>query len=215
MRVLVFLAAVCLCVTAQAGSLRAKVTQPNGSAVADTIVVVEPLDAPAPPLQGTKTEIVDQIDKQFVPYVKAIRAGSFVSFPNKDNIRHQVYSFSPAKQFELPLYAGTPAAPIKFDTPGVVTLGCNIHDWMIGYVYVTDTPWYAKTGEDGQATVDHIPAGRYAVHIWHPRMKESEDDTKREVTISESGSSDQSWTIDLKPDFRPRRAPLGRESGYR
>ena len=92
------------------------------------------------PTAASPREVVDQIDKEFVPYVKPVRTGSFVQFPNKDHIRHHVYSFSAPSKFELPLYMGTPAQPVLFDKPGVVKLGCNIHDWMIGYVYVTDSP---------------------------------------------------------------------------
>lgn len=216
MRILIALSALYLCCAVRAGALNATVTKADGTPIADTVVIAEPVDAPVPPPPRVpETEIVDQIDKQFVPYVKVIRAGSFVSFPNKDNIRHQVYSFSRAKRFELPLYAGTPAAPVKFDTPGIVTLGCNIHDWMIGYIYVTDTPWYAKTGDDGKATIRDLPAGNYDVRIWHPRMGESESDTKRTITINAAGTLPETWTISLKPDIRPRRAPLGRVGSYR
>ena len=85
-------------------------------------------------------EIVDQINLEFVPHVKPVVVGSPVYFPNKDDVRHHVYSFSPAKRFELPLYSGTPAAPVVFDRPGIVAIGCNIHDWMLGYIYVAETP---------------------------------------------------------------------------
>ena len=96
-------------------------------------------------LPTRRDAVVDQVDKEFTPKVNAILVGTSVIFPNHDNVRHQVYSFSPAKRFELPLYAGVPAQPVVFDTPGVVVLGCNIHDWMVGYVYVSESPYFAKT----------------------------------------------------------------------
>lgn len=113
---------------------------------------------------------MDQIDKEFVPLVVPVQVGAAVSFPNKDNIRHHVYSFSPAKRFELKLYSGVPAKPVVFDRPGPVTLGCNIHDWMVGYIYVVDTPWFGKTSADGVASFE-LPAGDYVVKVWHPWMK--------------------------------------------
>ena len=99
---------------------------------------------PLPEKRGR--EIVDQINLEFVPHVKPVVVGSPVYFPNKDDVRHHVYSFSPAKRFELPLYSGTPAAPVVFDRPGIVAIGCNIHDWMLGYIYVAETPYLAAHG---------------------------------------------------------------------
>ena len=120
---------------ARAAEIAAQVTDQAGRPVADAIVVAAPVDwVPRPATRHVK-EIVDQIDKEFTPRVKAIYVGTSVSFPNKDNIRHHVYSFSPAKRFELPLYAGTLARRVVFDKPGVVVLGCNIHDWMVAYLY--------------------------------------------------------------------------------
>ena len=102
--------------------------------------------------------IIDQRDKQFIPYVTALQVGTSVWFANTDKIRHHVYSFSPAKKFELPLYAGVPAEPVVFDRPGFVTLGCNIHDWMIAYVAVLTTPYFAVTHAEGRARLNKSPA---------------------------------------------------------
>ncbi len=85
-------------------------------------------------------------------------SASYVQFPNKDNIRHHVYSFSAARKFELPLYSGTPAQPVLFDKVGVVKLGCNIHDWMIGYIYVTETPYFGKSNAEGRVDMDPAAA---------------------------------------------------------
>ncbi|HAW22137.1 MAG TPA: hypothetical protein DCX38_02040, partial [Pseudomonas sp.] len=113
--------------------------------------------------------VMDQIDKQFVPAVLAVATGTAVSFPNRDDIRHQVYSFSPAKRFELRLYEGTPSAPVTFDQPGLVILGCNIHDWMLGYVYITDDPWFGVSDAEGRIQLD-APAGQYPAPLWHPAL---------------------------------------------
>src|SRR5204863_937520 len=99
---------------------------------------------------------VAQKDKTFIPFVTVVQTGTPVQFPNQDPIRHHVYSFSPPKPFEIKLYAGTPVAPIVFDKPGEVVLGCNIHDHMLAYIYVVDTPYFGKTGKDGRARLESV-----------------------------------------------------------
>src|SRR6478736_7443487 len=115
--------------------ITATVVDDQGKPVADAVVVAVPADGGIR-LPTRRDAVVDQVDKEFTPRVNAILVGTPVIFPNHDNVRHHVYSFSPAKRFELPLYAGVPAQPVVFDTAGVVVLGCNIHDWMVGYIYV-------------------------------------------------------------------------------
>ena len=127
-----------------------------GKPVADAVVVAVPADG-AVRLPTRRDAVIDQVDKEFTPKVNAILVGTPVIFPNHDNVRHHVYSFSPAKRFELPLYAGVPAQPVVFDTPGVVVLGCNIHDWMVGYIYVSESPYFAKTRADGKAAIADQP----------------------------------------------------------
>jgi hypothetical protein len=136
-----------------------------------------------------------------------------VHFPNSDNIRHQVYSFSPAKKFELPLYAGSSAPPVTFDKPGVVVLGCNIHDWMIGYVYVSETPFYAKTGAAGAAVLSDMPPGEYTVRIWHPSMDRAEETTSRRVTLAADPGSEE-WQLGLKPSIRVPRVSGAASPSY-
>jgi len=157
---------------------------------------------------------VDQVNRQFVPYVKAIAVGTSVSFPNKDNLRHHVYSFSEAKRFELPLYSGVSATPVKFDTPGVVILGCNIHDWMIGYIYVSESPWFAVTDKQGRAMIQGLPEGRYRVRSWHPLMEIDEQTTVQTVNVVTAPDTELNWDLKLKPDIRQRRAPVGGMRGY-
>lgn len=200
---------------AEAGELSALVKDQADHPVEDAVVLatLEGGSAAAPAARGRET--VDQINKEFVPYVKPIVVGSSVSFPNKDNIRHHVYSFSPAKTFELPLYIGTPATPVVFDRPGVVTIGCNIHDWMIGYIYVATTPYSGKTGGDGKVRLENLPPGRYVVRVWHPRLLGTEESTSRSITVERSGAVAVAWELTLKPDLRPRRAPVPGQRGYR
>ena len=132
--------------------------------LADVVVSLHPAAGSSAPARA----VMDQRDSTFVPGVLAVQAGTTVNFPNSDTVRHQVYSFSPAKPFELPLYEGTPLAPVLFDRPGVVVVGCNIHDWMIGYIVVLDTPHFAKTDANGRLRID-LPPGRYRLQAWHSR----------------------------------------------
>jgi hypothetical protein len=197
---------------AGAADFTAVVKDQSGEPVADAIVVATPRGA-APRLRPGR-ETVDQIDKEFVPYVKPLVVGSPVFFPNKDNIRHHVYSFSPAKTFELPLYSGTPAHPVVFDRPGIVTIGCNIHDWMIAYIYVAETPWFGTTSRDGRVKLENVPPGAYSIQVWHPRMEGSEGATARPVAIG-TAAAEGIWQLTLKPELRPRRAPVPGQRGYR
>ena len=141
----------------------------RGAPVADVVVVLDPLDAPL--VTANSHAMIDQVDRQFAPRISVIRTGTAVDFPNKDQIRHQVYSFSAAKPFTLKLYAGRSAPPVVFDHPGLVVLGCNIHDRMVAFVAVVDTPYFGRTGVDGQLQLN-VPSGRYRLRIWHPDLKQ-------------------------------------------
>ena len=200
---------------AEAGEVNAVVRDQRDQPVEDAVVLAVPESgAGALPAKPGREE-VDQINKEFVPHVKPVLVGSPVYFPNKDDIRHHVYSFSAAKTFELPLYVGTPAKPVVFDRPGVVTVGCNIHDWMIGYIYVAETPYFGKTGRNGKVGLQNLPPGPYAVLVWHPRMEGSEESTRRSVGIDRSGAVDVAWQLTLRQELRARRAPVPGQRGYR
>lgn len=99
-----------------------------------------------------------------------VTTGTAVTFPNRDMVRHHVYSFSPTKKFELKLFAGTPANPVVFDKSGIAVLGCNIHDNMAAWVVVVDTPFYARTDSLGLAGLADVPAGSYRLRVWHSRL---------------------------------------------
>ncbi len=190
------------CAAAPAAELHVSVKDHKGKSVADAVVLAVPVDPRNAQHAHPPPDAVDQVDKQFVPYVKPVYVGSTVRFPNSDKIRHQVYSFSAAKKFELPLYAGSDAPPVIFDKAGVVVLGCNIHDWMIGYIYVSETPFYAKTGPLGTASIGEMPPGEYTVRIWHPNMDRAEDATSRHVVVAADAAANAEWQIGLKPSIR-------------
>jgi plastocyanin len=154
---------------AMAATIEASVADARGHAVSDAVIYAIPAGRTLPLAQ--KTAIMDQKNRMFIPHVLPVQVGTAVRFPNSDDIRHQVYSFSPAKTFQLPLYAGTPATPLVFDKAGVVTLGCNIHDQMNAFIIVVDTPYFEKTSGDGRASLDDLESGRYTIHVWYPDMR--------------------------------------------
>lgn len=149
---------------AHAAEVRLDVTS-AGAPVGDAVVSLQNGTSTT---TRTATARMDQQHSAFVPAVLPVQAGTLVSFPNRDNIQHHVYSFSQPRQFEIPLYSGNQAAPVRFEKPGVVVVGCNIHDWMIGHIVVLDTPYFGKTGADGRLRLD-VPPGRYTVRVWHVR----------------------------------------------
>jgi plastocyanin len=162
-----------------------------------------------------KPEVVVQEDKEFRPFVKAVLVGTPVQFPNRDDVLHHVYSFSPPKPFELKAYAGTPQEPVVFDRPGPVALGCNIHDWMLAYIYVSESPHFVTTAADGTARLARLPQGSYTVRVWHPRLAAPEASTARAVVVGANGAVEAAWTLKLKRDSRVRRAPSASGRGYR
>jgi plastocyanin len=205
--------------SAFAMNMRASVQDDAGKPVKDAVVYAVNLDTSAPVPRTVQDAVMDQQDEEFVPYVLPIQAGTTVYFPNKDKIRHHVYSLFTPKKFELMLHKGTPPAPVLFDKPGVVVLGCNIHDWMIAYIFVLETPWFAKTGEDGKAELRNLPPGTYEVRAWHPRMKETAESTGKRVAAPRQdgagGDVDIEFRITLKPEWRPHRVPASPGGGYR
>ena len=199
---------------ARAAELKVTVKDHKGKGVADAVILAVPVDPRNAQRVRPQPDAVDQVDKEFVPYVKPILVGSTVRFPNSDNIRHQVYSFSPVKKFELPLYGGTDAPPVVFEKPGVVILGCNIHDWMIGYIYVSETPFFAKTGALGTAAITDLPPGEYTVRIWHPSMDRAEETTSRHITLAAESPMSAEWQVGLRPSIRVPRVSGGASPSY-
>ena len=170
---------------AGAAPLDVAVLDALGAPLAGAAVYLESAAARAAsrPLAGYE---ITQKDRQFQPQVNLITLGSVVRFPNLDTVRHQVYSFSPAKSFELKLYAGQEASPVTFDQPGLAVLGCNIHDAMVAWVLVVETPYRALTGADGRARLD-APAGNYRLRGWHAGLPPGAPATDQPVTVGAGG----------------------------
>jgi len=200
-------------VHAQTAEIAALVKDAAGKPLAEAVVVAVPSDGSVRMPAKAREDAIFQVDKEFVPKVSVVRAGTAIAYPNNDTVRHHVYSFSPAKKFELPLYQGVPSKPVVFDQPGVVVLGCNIHDWMVAYVYVSESPHFAKSGADGNATITGLPPGAYVVRAWHPQLEGDEVQTRKVVDLSKSRRASGEWSLALKPELRVRRAPASKHSG--
>ena len=155
-----------------ASALSVTVLGADGKPVEGAVVIAEPVNGTAHPAVNART-VMDQRNLMFVPDVLVVQTGTAVDFPNSDQVRHQVYSFSSAKPFQLALYAGRAHAPVVFDHAGLVTLGCNIHDSMVGYIWVTDSPWFGRTGANGTLQLRELAPGDYTVRIWHSRLAEA------------------------------------------
>ncbi len=175
MRLLLFslVAVACISGPAAAADLTVMVRGEDGVPLSDAVVIVRPAvgAAPGQPIRYAWPLTMTQQNIAFDPYVLIVPVGSTVGFPNKDKVRHHVYSFSATKKFELKLYGQQEERTVTFDKAGVVALGCNIHDSMIGYIFVSDSPYAAKTNAAGEAVIRAIPPGAATVSAWHPDMK--------------------------------------------
>ena len=182
-------------------SLTAKVSDASGNPMADAVIYALPKSGTGIPARIPRPMAIEQKEREFVPYVTPVQTGTTVNFPNRDPLLHHVYSFSPAKSFEIKLYSGDAPRGILFDRPGTVTLGCNIHDWMIGYILVVDTPWFAKTDNSGRGTIGEIPVGEFDVHLWHPTQRIAT--APKPVKIDARGSAELEFRVDITPRKKP------------
>jgi plastocyanin len=188
------------------------VTDARGQPIPDAVVVATPAN-PAPSAPGDAPVVMDQINKAFVPLVLVVQTGSAVIFPNGDAIAHQVYSFSQARRFELGLYRGHPHPPVVFDRPGLVVLGCNIHDSMVGYIYVTDSPYFGKSDAQGVWRLTTAAPGRYRLTVWSPRLARAEQPLAQsiELTATQSLHVDVRLKQTLRPASGPSRDPQAKD----
>lgn len=167
---------------ASSASITIQVSDRENRAVREAAVYLVPAGADAPHAAAAErpTAIMDQRDRRFVPHILVVREGTEVGFPNSDSVSHHVYSFSRPNDFELPLYKGKARESIRFEHAGLVTLGCNIHDQMLGYILIVTSSHFGLTNADGMAEIADVPAGAYRVEVWTPRLP------KREAWIADT-----------------------------
>lgn len=181
--------------TAHGAEVLLTLRDPAGQPITDAVAWVEPTtaDATPKPLHAS----IKQLDREFVPPVTVVPVGSAISFPNEDPMLHHVYSFSPAKAFEIKLYKGKPAEPVVFDKPGVVAIGCNIHDWMEAFVVVVPSRFFGLSAARGTLRLADLPADRWKLHVWHPRQKEQR--AEQAIDLAAGDRRPVAITLDLKP----------------
>jgi plastocyanin len=174
--------------TVFAATLTVQVSDASGQPLVDAVVYAESPGSPVP-LKSPRTVDIEQKGRKFLPVVTAIQAGTSISFPNNDTVRHHVYSVSTPRPFDIKLYTGQPANPIHFDKPGTVVLGCNIHDQMVAYVHVVSTPWFGKSDASGKVRLDDLPPGRYELKTWHPAMPLTAAIPSQAITLAKNDVS--------------------------
>lgn len=197
------LLAACYPVVAKDGALAVRVNDAKGRPMADAIVSAAPRGGghavrSPPPARRT----IDQKNLAFVPWLEVFRPGDEVVFRNSDATRHHVYSFSPAAKFEYLLAPRESSPPLRLERTGVVAVGCNIHDSMIAWLYVSDAPWIARTGADGRADFDGLPPGDYEVRAWQPRLKPGRVEPRQVVAVAAGGTASVAFALALLPPAR-------------
>jgi plastocyanin len=184
---------------ALAADLMVTVRDQGGRPAQDAVVMVHPGGRAATPgfrLAGAPRMV--QRNVAFEPFVLVVPVGQDVTFPNLDKVRHHVYSFSPGAKFELKLFGREETRTHRFDKPGVAALGCNIHDQMIAFIKIVDTPYAVKTDASGQAVLKGVPAGAVVVRVWHPYQR-GKADAVLPIKALPEGATRQTATLDLRP----------------
>ncbi len=194
-----------LSASAWAGDMRILVMNSDGRPVRDAVVTVHTRAAPPGPIRFPWAMQIGQRNMQFDPFVLIAPAGASVAFPNYDDVRHQVYSFSEPGPFELRLFGRDETRSVQFRNVGVIAIGCNIHDNMSAFIYVVDTPYAVKTGADGFAVLRNVPAGEATLRVWHPYMRAQHNRVDSTVTIT--AQFERRIDIRLRP-------PPDRSGGY-
>lgn len=171
---------------AQASSLAVTVQDAAGKPLVDTVVYAEQDGATAG--KAPRAAVIEQRGLKFLPLVSVVQTGATITFPNNDKVRHHIYSFSPAKKFDQKLYSGVAASSQVFDKAGTVVLGCNIHDRMIAYIKVVDTPYFARTDADGVARFE-LPAGKYKLSAWHYNQAGNANAASEQAVMVKAGDA--------------------------
>ncbi|MES1158649.1 MAG: methylamine utilization protein [Terricaulis silvestris] len=197
-RVLLLLVALFSANPAWAGALRVVVLTPEGRPVADAVATLDTGHPATAPIHFSWPMRIAQRNMQFDPFVLIAPAGATVAFPNYDDVRHQVYSFSPAGPFELRLYGHDESRSVQFQHVGVIAIGCNIHDQMRAFILVVDTPYAAKTDASGVAIIPDAPDGAATLRVWHPYMRATDNRMERAVVLPREDSA-QSFSVSLRP----------------
>src|SRR3954452_23591590 len=192
---LLFAAGITLAAPASAAPLTVRVVDAAGRGVRDAGVGLYPSAGARSPRPGGRF-VVSQQNLQFHPFLTIVPVGADVSFPNFDNTKHHVYSFSPSKRFELKLFAKDQSRTVHFDKPGIVALGCNIHDQMSAFIFVADSAWTARTNAQGLAIFNDAPGAPGRVTVWHPYLRAPGGSVQQALSAGQRGLN---FSIRLRP----------------
>lgn len=204
-KVLIFILAGSFASSVMAADLLFVVTDTKRQPLENTVVALTPQEGHVALSALPKPEVM-QAGALFNPFVLPVRAGTTVSFPNFDEFRHHVYSFSEAKRFEIRLYGQDESKTVTFDKAGIVALGCNIHDNMLAYVYVTNAPLVARSDEEGRLSFEAVPTGKYVLEVWHPDQRRKQADIPEFIDVTEN-MVEQTLKLSLKSVRRPQLPP--------
>ncbi len=177
------LSAIPLVNAASGQQLRVQVVDQRGIPVREAVVEIHVPGGSEVPIRFSWRMAMAQRDQAFIPGTLVVARGSSVAFPNLDNVRHSIYSFSKAARFSIDLYGRDQTRKQSFPIAGAVALGCNIHDNMRGYIRVVDTPHAAKTDSNGYVTHSGLPSGSVTVIVWHPQVRAPNGELTRTVRL--------------------------------
>ena len=197
LRALVLISALLTAAPVWAGEMRVTVVNENGRPVPNAVATLEVAQPPAGPIHFPWPMRIAQHNMQFDPFVLIAPPGATVAFPNLDDVRHQVYSFSQAGPFELRLYGHDESRTVQFHNVGVIAIGCNIHDQMSAFIYVVNTPYAMKTDASGVAVLTNVPPGQAVLRVWHPYLRSANNLIQRTVLVP-SGAATESFQVRLR-----------------
>ncbi|WP_052380247.1 MULTISPECIES: cupredoxin domain-containing protein [unclassified Pseudoalteromonas] len=162
------------------------VLDPKLAAIEGVVVYLSPLDKSSVNSHTTQTLIISQNNKKFTPYIAVLQKGQKIKFKNQDDVTHHIYSVSGQNRFDFKVKAGGHKDNINISTAGEIAMGCNIHDWMSGYVLVVDTPYFNKTTSSGISNFENIPSGNYKLTIWHPQLETNNNEFVTDIMIQKT-----------------------------
>ena len=174
-------------IAAQAATVTIDVRDAGGKPMPDTVVIIDTPKKPAGPVRFPWPMVMSQKNIMFAPHVLVVPLGASVSFPNLDRVRHHVYSLTGAKKFDLKLYGQDQTRSVVFDKPGLVSIGCNIHDSMSAFIYVVDTPYAMVTDANGRVTIPNVPTGGATIRLWNPAIRAPGNTLSQGIAIPASG----------------------------
>jgi plastocyanin len=175
------------------------ISRVNYTGMRDFVVYVEGVvgtnSAPVTNVVSVSTQRIAQHGALFTPHVLPVMVGTTVEWPNDDDIYHNVFSMSDAKQFDLGLYKGNPPDKrVTFDKPGRVDVFCSIHENMHCVVLVLENPFYAVTDDNGDFKIPNVPPGTYKLKAWHERLPADE----QEIIVPTNGDVKADFTLTIK-----------------